>query len=76
MHIGNAEIPDEMYVLLVENDAGIDSIHANSGEPISWEHPLKHATLDAAIMVQHRLGDKYGATRIAKLTLIEEEKAQ
>ena len=73
MKLGNATIPDELYVVVVENDAGIDSRHADRGEPISWEHMLKHATLDAAIMVQHRIGNKYGATRIAKLVFLENE---
>jgi hypothetical protein len=74
MFIGNAEVPDELYVVLVENDAGIYSEHAARGVPISWEHCLTHATLDAAIMAQIRIGKQYGATRIAKLTLIDEEK--
>ena len=73
MKLGNTEIPDDLYVVLIENDAGVNSINAARGEPISWEHPLKHATLDAAIMVQRRIGNNYGATRIAKLTLIEEK---
>lgn len=74
MKLGNADIPDDLYIVVVENDAGINSIHADDGAPISWEHPLKHATLDAAIMVKSRIGNRYGAVRIAKLTLIEEEK--
>jgi hypothetical protein len=72
MKLGNAEIPDDLYVVLIENDMGINSDHKHRGEPMCWEHPLKHATLDAAIMVQRRLVGKYGATRIAKLTVIEE----
>lgn len=65
---GNPEIPDDMYVVLVEND---DPEHG--GEPICWEHPLKLATLAAAKMVKKRLGNTYGATRIAKLVLIDDE---
>ena len=76
MMIGDKEIPDDLYVVLVENDAGIDSIYANNGGPICWEHPLENATLDAAIMVKRRIGKRYGEVRIAKLTLIEEEKTQ
>ena len=76
MMIGKKEVPDELYVVLVENDAGIHSQHADRGEAICWEHSLAHATLDAAVMVKIRLGNMYGEVRIAKLTLIEEEKTQ
>lgn len=73
MQIGNTEVPDDLYVVLIENDMGINSDLKHRGEPMCWEHPLKHATLDAAIMARYRIGNKYGATRIAKLTLIEEK---
>jgi hypothetical protein len=71
MKLGNAVIPDDLYVILVENDAGIDSPHAALGEAMCWEHSLKHATWDAAVMVQRRIGRKYGATKIAKLVVME-----
>lgn len=69
MKLGNTEIPDDLYVVLVENDA-IGGVYVG---PIFWGTSLKHATLDDAQETQRRIGDRYGATRIAKLTLIEEK---
>lgn len=58
-------------MVLIENDAGIDSEYKN-GSPICWEQPLQFATLESAQSRKHFIGNRYGAVKIAKLTIIEE----
>lgn len=71
MFIGKAEIPDDLYVVLIENDAGTDSEYKD-GCPICWEQQLQFATLESAQSHKSRIGNRYGAVKIAKLTIIEE----
>jgi hypothetical protein len=60
---------EEFYVLVCENDAGIDR---KDGRPIVFEQYLDNgiASFENVQAFQLRLKDKYGKTRIAKLQFV------
>ena len=73
MELWGQEIPDDLYVVVIENDAGRFSSEDNPGKIISWKTPLKNATLEKTRkQLSEIIHTCYGRARIAKLTFIEE----
>lgn len=63
------QIKEPRYVLVSEHDGG--SRHACLA--ISFEQFMHSADLKSVKRFRKRLGDKYGATRIARLVFLTEE---
>lgn len=74
MKIFDKNYPDDLYVLIVEDDLGM-SRNADFQprlSPVVLETPLDQLSLAMAHERESRIGGRFGRTRIAKLSLLEE----
>lgn len=72
MKLFDRDVPDELYVVIVENDAGKYAEEGVKGYPIAWETRLTEASFESALRRRQTIATDYGRTRIAKLTLLED----
>lgn len=62
---------NQLYALICERDTFKSE---DGGRPIIWESYVDgdNASLEKVKLLQERLGNKYGKTRIARLVFIDE----